>query len=361
MFLARLRKGMSIEKALIVPKRSRKVKDHLGNEFSSKKAMLDFYKIGFTVFQARIKKGWSLKDALTVPRRSARGGNFREELWNEYFFLLREFYEEYGTYNVPTKYEVFKEGKKYTLGQWVYTQRKHYREDIDKPIYFNRIKKLNEINFNWIAPKTNQESLPEIFIRNFIKKYFKKAGKGYISKFEYDILVPGMFAIEYNGQAWHKDKSARDKRKQQICKRNSLSFYRIVENQKPSNNNIKRYKNTFYVSYSDYASLEEVICIILRENGIENPVCPKKCLEKSICAKNGLSENWIKNLNLCLEYEKINKVVPRTVYKRIKIGGWLHYQRQKYKHNLLSEEKVNLLEKSGLLQGKKKNFQKVQT
>ena len=48
-------------------KDSLKVKDHLGNEFPSQKAMCNHYGIDPNVFQARIKSSWSLEKALTLP------------------------------------------------------------------------------------------------------------------------------------------------------------------------------------------------------------------------------------------------------------------------------------------------------
>ena len=44
-----------------------KIKDHLGKEYPSKKALCDAYKLSFYTFKNRIKKGWDLEKALTTP------------------------------------------------------------------------------------------------------------------------------------------------------------------------------------------------------------------------------------------------------------------------------------------------------
>lgn len=45
-------------------------KDHLGNEFTTKKNMLEYWGITRGAFNHRLERGWSLKDALTVKYRA---------------------------------------------------------------------------------------------------------------------------------------------------------------------------------------------------------------------------------------------------------------------------------------------------
>ena len=74
LFTQRQLKGMSLEDSLkpagISPWAGKKCKDHLGNEFKTRKAMTQHYNVPFNVFSTRLYNGWSLKDALTTPVRS---------------------------------------------------------------------------------------------------------------------------------------------------------------------------------------------------------------------------------------------------------------------------------------------------
>lgn len=74
-FQNRIRKGMSIEEALLTPLKKDKYKtkkhedivyDHLGNEYSSFKEMCDHYGLPEKLVEGRLRcHGWELKDALT--------------------------------------------------------------------------------------------------------------------------------------------------------------------------------------------------------------------------------------------------------------------------------------------------------
>lgn len=74
-FTGRIKKGWSVEDALTTPtqrpkkdKPSReKCKDHLGNEFKTKKAMCEYWNIDFRLFQRRMNDKWPLEKALTTP------------------------------------------------------------------------------------------------------------------------------------------------------------------------------------------------------------------------------------------------------------------------------------------------------
>jgi len=72
LYRRRIIKGWSLEDALTREKYFRpgirKVKDHLGNAYPSKKAMAERYGITAGIFNRRIKKGYSVKDALTRKR-----------------------------------------------------------------------------------------------------------------------------------------------------------------------------------------------------------------------------------------------------------------------------------------------------
>ena len=80
-------KQMSLEDALTTPvakQRKGSYKDHLGNEFPSKKAMCDYYNINTGTFDRRRKKQMSLKDILTTPARKLQTGSCKDHIGNEF-------------------------------------------------------------------------------------------------------------------------------------------------------------------------------------------------------------------------------------------------------------------------------------
>ena len=66
LYTKRINSGWSVEDALL--KKSGVfflVKDHLGNEFKTKKEMCDHYGITYQTYIGRKRAGWELKDILT--------------------------------------------------------------------------------------------------------------------------------------------------------------------------------------------------------------------------------------------------------------------------------------------------------
>ena len=69
----RIKKGNSPEEALIhllnEAKDSKSVEDHLGNSFTTKVRMLEYWGVKYDTFRDRLKRGWSLEEALTGKRK----------------------------------------------------------------------------------------------------------------------------------------------------------------------------------------------------------------------------------------------------------------------------------------------------
>lgn len=78
-------------------------------------------------------------------------------------------------------------------------------------------------------------SFPEQAVFFYVKQLFTDAINGYTDIFkngmELDIFVPSlMVGVEYDGKAWHNEKSiSKEKRKFEICKNNEIFLLRIVE------------------------------------------------------------------------------------------------------------------------------------
>jgi hypothetical protein len=71
----------------------------------------------------------------------------QEEVWNQRFLELKEFHQEHGHFNIPSKYEKYPK-----LGQWVKDQRRHYalyKQGKQSYMSERRVQKLNTIDFRW--------------------------------------------------------------------------------------------------------------------------------------------------------------------------------------------------------------------
>lgn len=90
-YRGRIRRGMSVEEALTTPlvdPANGGCEDHLGNKYSSMRAMCKAYNIGIVTFKYRIKNGMSLEEALTTPLAdSTKGKTCKDHLGNEYISL----------------------------------------------------------------------------------------------------------------------------------------------------------------------------------------------------------------------------------------------------------------------------------
>lgn len=99
-------------------------------------------------------------------RGETRKPNVRyEELWDNKFEMLKEFYQAHKTFVIPNTNQ--------TLHLWVRSQRKQYRE---KTLEESRIEKLNSINFDWfskpiVTPQDDSEKWNTMFDK---LKSFKK-------------------------------------------------------------------------------------------------------------------------------------------------------------------------------------------
>ena len=74
-----------------------------------------------------------------------------ERIWNQRLKELKEYKEKHGNCNVPRRYQDNK-----SLGEWVSTQRKHYRlkeEGKYSTMSKARIDQLNAIGFVWKLPR----------------------------------------------------------------------------------------------------------------------------------------------------------------------------------------------------------------
>ena len=70
--------------------------------------------------------------------------------WDDYYYLLEDYYNNHGDTNVPFDYKV----DKYNLGHWVGTQRQAYNRTTSHTITKDRIMLLNDLGFDWSKQDT---------------------------------------------------------------------------------------------------------------------------------------------------------------------------------------------------------------
>ena len=99
---------------------------------------------------------------------------------------------------------------------------------------------INHRNTGCGCPICNSErktSLPEYAILYYLKKHNLESIHLYKEKgYELDVYIPSKrIAIEYDGYLWHKSKTKKDLEKNQKCKKDGITLYRIREGLPPLN------------------------------------------------------------------------------------------------------------------------------
>lgn len=122
------------------------------------------------------------------------------------------------------------------------------------------------------CPRCNagtQTSFAEQAVFYYVKQLYPDAVSRYKAKFlgkmELDIYIPSIkYAIEYDGEAWHKaDKIRREELKHTLCKRNGIKLIRLREKNHDINSFIADYiftRNNLYLP----KNLESLIKVILK-------------------------------------------------------------------------------------------------
>ena len=117
----------------------------------------------------------------------------------------------------------------------------------------------------WDSNEINKmNSIPEIIVRYYVKKYFKDTVKLLANDFlntELDVYIPSKrIGIEYDGVAWHKEKN-KDISKNKLCHDNNVDLIRIREYGLP---NVKGSKN-YYVKSDDMNDLQNALKNVLED------------------------------------------------------------------------------------------------
>lgn len=226
----------------------------------------------------------------------------QEEKWLLYYKYAVLFYQKNGNLLIPTNYfEYLPDGQKLLLGSWIHNQRNAYNGIGNCTISEEKIALLNKIDMYW-GKKVN--TLSAKWLRNYkiAVQYFLKNGhldlpKNYVAYTDYG---------HYKLGEWISDCRS-------LFVKNKLSKEKI-----DLLNNINMVWDLFEESY--------------------------------------IRQNWIRMYNFAKDYYSINGdlLIPSTYEIKIgdnviKLGVWLHRQRKFYNKQELSKEKIELLEKIGMV------------
>lgn len=66
-YISRIKRGLTLDKALTLKTNRVEVEDHLGNKYNTLGKMCSHYNLGVDTVRERLLRGWSLEKALTEP------------------------------------------------------------------------------------------------------------------------------------------------------------------------------------------------------------------------------------------------------------------------------------------------------
>lgn len=122
---------------------------------------------------------------------------------------------------------------------------------------------------------SKQTSYPEQAIYYYVQKLYPDALNKYRSKFlermELDIFIPSInYAIEYDGEAWHKqEKRWREQKKYRLCHKKGIKLIRIREEMAPLGSDIADQQISI-VELNGKKSLEETIKYLIKRINFTN-------------------------------------------------------------------------------------------
>lgn len=266
--------------------------------------------------------------------------NVLDKLWEKRFYELKEYKKKYGHCNVPKNWD-----KNNSLASWVSLQRKNYKKGKLSP---ERLKKLCELNFKLtdIHDKIWIERLEEL--RGFIDVY----GHCNVSQSDEFNKALGNWVVKQR-QAYKKGILSEDR----ILQLDQLEFQWSVTEESWLR---------MFESFKDYKKRHGNTDVIKDRNFNKNLATwvtaqrraySKKQLSKEKIARlksigfewDIIEKAWNKQFNELKNYKKIfhHCNVPARWKANKKLANWVHGQRQKFKVNKLSPDKVKALENIG--------------
>jgi superfamily II DNA or RNA helicase len=282
-----------------------------------------------------------------------------EEQWNSKYKLLIDYVNHYK--KLPSKSNM--DGKYNRLGDWVNTQKQYKKNnklDYSKIILLEKIK-------GWKWSESSPKKLDSwIDYYDILKKYVDKNNKLPVQS---DIINGINIGSWVNKQRQIYKNNKLDKQKIKLLEGLGEYWFWTIENKLDyqwysSYNELKEYID----KHSNYPSSRKESKLgiwptrqrkLYKEKKLH--IEKIKLLEKlpNWSWNIDLDELWDNNYDIVLKYGKKYNTLPPRGYKEkeIDIGSWLKTQRQEYKNNTLSQERVISMEKIPGWYWKKDYFQ----
>ena len=206
----------------------------------------------------------------------------------KYYSICKMYYETNGDLNVPYNYEITVNGEVIKLGLWIVTQRMCYKGKGN--LSDERIRMLEEIGMLWELSGVKEDEWNINY--QFLKSYYETNG---------NLFIPDNYS------------------------QNGINLDKWLNNQ------IRLYKN---------GNLSKEKVEMLNNIGI------------SLLIDNKLSVRWERKYQLAKKYyeENGNLQVPSDyTIDDVNLGNWLVEQRKYYNWGKLSKEKIDLLNKIGMV------------
>ena len=264
------------------------------------------YSLGFWISNQRVKyKNGTLSED-RIKKLKEIGMIFgigKQDAWNKMYELAKKYYEHYGDLKVSQKFKTINgyetNEKGYNLGLWITTQKTNYNKSI---LSEDRIEKLEEIGM--IFEKVNDNTWNMMY--ELAKKYYEHYG---------NLKVPQKFKTK-NG-------------------------YEVDE----KGYNLGAWISTQRTSYNKSTLSEDKI---------------KKLEEIGMIFENAYEDAWNKMYELAKKYyEHYGDLKIPNRFKTVNgyetngngynLGGWISWQRVKYKKGTLSEDRIEKLEEIGMM------------
>ena len=264
------------------------------------------YNLGFWISNQRVKyKNGTLSED-RIKKLKEIGMIFgigKQDAWNKMYELAKKYYEHYGDLKVSQKFKTINgyetNEKGYNLGLWITTQKTNYNKSI---LSEDRIEKLEEIGM--IFEKVNDNTWNMMY--ELAKKYYEHYG---------NLKVPQKFK--------------------------TINGYEVDE----KGYNLGAWISTQRTSYNKSTLSEDKI---------------KKLEEIGMIFENAYEDAWNKMYELAKKYyEHYGDLKIPNRFKTVNgyetngngynLGGWISWQRVKYKKGSLSEDKIKKLEEIGMM------------
>lgn len=274
------------------------------------------------------------------------------ENWENYYSLATKYYKEIGNLNVTDDFEM--EG--YNIGRWLSVLRQAYNGRQDVKLTQEQINRLNSIGMIWKKKSGAQTSFFEQATFYYCKQFFKDTLNKFLDYgFEIDIYIPSLkFAIEYDGEFWHRNKYIEDNEKDEKCCELGIKLIRIrefpLEKTKCAINYIlEDYKHNTFSTLLNQVFIEQL--------GVSLDINLKRdSLEIIKYFKTSASDPWYSKFELAREYYNNHGdllISTNHITNGVKLGSWIRNQRNAYKGqsgtSFLTQEKIGKLDKIGMV------------